>query len=79
MVVEPDRIDAELFASLRAMQDLLVGEPHLRQVDPDLDLGHPRSSSRPSVMVLPDRRTVVSLMSGDPAAARTLYFLSFAW
>ena len=52
VVVEPDRVDAELLAAQRAMQDLLVGEAHLRQVDADLGLAHGRSSNLPWVMVV---------------------------
>ena len=52
VVVEPDRVDAELLAAQRAMQHLLVGETHLRQIDPDLRLGHDRSSNLPWVMVV---------------------------
>lgn len=41
VVVEPQRTDAELFAALRAVQDVGVAETHLRDVDPDFQrCGH---------------------------------------
>ena len=52
VVVEPQRVDAELLAAQRAMQDLVVGEAHLGQIDADLGLAHGRSSNLPWVMVV---------------------------
>ena len=42
----------EIVAASRAVQDLGVGEAHLRQKDADLGLGHGRSSNLPWVMVV---------------------------
>src|SRR6476646_5289818 len=52
VVVEPQRVDAEAVAPLRAVQNLLVGEAHLGQVNADLGLAHGRSSNLPWVMVV---------------------------
>ncbi len=51
VVVEPERVDPEFVTALRAVQDLGVGEAHLRQVDADLGLGQGLSSNLPWVMV----------------------------
>src|SRR5215217_7981700 len=52
VVVEPQRIDPEFFATARAMQKVGIGEAHLRQIDTDLRLGHGLSSNLPWVMVV---------------------------
>ena len=47
VVVEPDRVDTQLLAAQGAMQYLLIGEAHLRQIDTDLGLAHACSSNLP--------------------------------
>jgi hypothetical protein len=51
VVVEPERVDPEIVASPRAMQEFGIGEAHLRQIDADFGLGHDLSSNLPWVMV----------------------------